>query len=360
MDREKKIALIEITTYHEECLFSQLQFLKGVGYDITLITHPKNSQNTPYYGISNDKVKFFDPKSSSFLIRRIKNWIGLYRFLVKSGIEQIIFNTASSNKEVIALTKFLPKKIQCFGIIHNLKKLNSSYSQKIISQRIKKYYVLNDYLEHSIEIENRDIKLFSFYPIFFPSYTPSKIINKNKDIWICIPGELNYNRRDYLMVLSALESLNRPPNLKILILGKLNADREDTKDFLHMVNSFKLGSHIITFDGFISNEAFHTFLKESDFIMAPVSLREKNYLKFKITGAYNLAFAYKKPLICPEELSAIPDLKHNSLFYSDKNSLSLLFSKICNEEVNLTQLYKEEKWNFIYQQKKYINLLASY
>lgn len=360
MNQEKKIALIELTSYHEECLYSQLQFLQDAGYDVTLITNPKNAESVPYYGISMDRVKFYEPRASNFFTKRVVNWLRLYKFLVNYGFEKIIFNTASSNKEVIALTKFLPKRIQCFGIIHNLKKLNSSTSQKIISQRIKNYYVLNDYLENSIKIENKEIRLHPFYPVFFPKYDPTEVLKKNNDIWICIPGELNYKRRDYALILSALENLDRVTAMKILILGKMNPESMVAKEFVNQVNALKLQSLIVTFDQFISNPVFHAYLQKSDYIMAPVSMKEKNYLNYKITGAYNLAFAYKKPLICPEELSVIPDLKANSLFYSDKNSLALLFSKISGGEITKDLNYDEEKWNFNYQKKKYLNLLESY
>ena len=358
MNQEKKIVLVELTTYHEECLFTQIKFLSEANYDITLVINPSNSKNIEHYGITIDKIKFFNPRASSFFIKRIFKWLELYRFFVKNKFEKVIFNTASSNKEVIALTKFLPKRIHCFGVIHNLKKLNSSSSQRIINKRIKDYYVLNDFLENSTLLKNKKIKLHSFYPTFFPNYPAAEILNKNNDIWISIPGELNYNRRDYSTILSALGSQNRFLNLKIIILGKMNPNHDDTKAFMLQVNQLNLSSQIITFNNFISNEVFHTYLRQSNYIMAPVSLKEKSYLNYKITGAYNLAFAYKKILICPEELEIIPDLKSNSVFYSEENSLTELFSKISKGDLIKKGNYEDEKWNFDYQQQQYLKLLA--
>ncbi|MDP5062432.1 MAG: hypothetical protein NWP64_10990, partial [Maribacter sp.] len=326
---------------------------------VTLILNPSNSKNIAHYHIAEDKVKFYNPRSSSNFIKRILNWTKLYKFICRNNFNKIIFNTASSNKEVIALTKFLPKRIQCFGIIHNLKKLNTSSSQKIINTRITNYYVLNDFLEDSAPLENKLIKLHSFYPIFYPKYNSIELLNKKNDVWVCIPGELNYNRRDYSKILNVLKGLNQGLILKIIILGKMNPNDEDAKSFMLQVNELNISEQIITFNHFISNEEFHSYIKQSDYIMAPVSLKEKSYLNYKITGAYNLAFAYKKLLICPEELAIIPDLMNNSVFYSDEKSLAEIFLAISIGKVIKESNYLIDKWSFKYQQKKYLELLES-
>ena len=357
MSDKKKIALIELTTYHEECLYSQVQFLYDDGYQVTLILNPKNSRNVNSYGISKGNIKYFNPRANAFFLKRISNWFSLYQYITKNSFEKIIFNTASSNKETIALTYFLPKRIRRYGIIHNLRKLNESTSQKIVTKKLKDYYVLNDFLLDSSEIDDKSITLHSFYPIFFPRYKPKKTIEKNEDHWICIPGELNYKRRDYNVVLKALSKLGKVGKIKVIILGKMPHDAPATIKFLKQIDELGLKKYFITFSDFIENEDFHSYIKKSDFIMAPVTLIEKQYLKFKITGAYNLAFAYQKPLICPKELDIIPDLKANSHFYEDENTLAKIFKGITDERLPKLELYQDEKWQYSVQQKQYIQLL---
>jgi hypothetical protein len=355
---KKKIALIELTTYHEECLFSQISFLKDANYDITLIINPKNSKNVDFYEIDKDCIKLFDPRGASNLLKRIFNWFFLYRYIVKNNFSKVVFNTASSNKETIALIRFLPNSIHCFGTIHNLRKLNHSSSQKSVSKRIKNYYVLNDFLVDSAQINNKEIKLFPYYPIFFPKYNSVSTIEKKDDIWISIPGELNYKRRDYKLVLKALSMLDSgTKNLKIILLGKLNSSNTDAKLFLDDLKTFGLNEFIYTFDSFIKNELFHSYIKKSDYIMAPVATAEQNYLKYKITGAYNLAFAYKKPLICPQEVAIIPDIKENSYFYKDSESLSELFKSLLSGTIEKKEIYSHEKWNYKSQYKNYLSLI---
>lgn len=350
---------MELTSYHEECLYSQIQFLIKGNYDLTLILNPKNNSNIDFYGVPKKNIILFDPRSSSFILKRISNWISLYRFIVKNNFEKVIFNTASSNKEVIALTRFLPKKIKCYGIIHNLRKLNQSASQRTISKRITDYYVLNDFLIDSATLKNKKIKLHSFYPIFFPEYTTPETIKKISEFWVCIPGELNYKRRDYTIILEALSKLEEMNNLKIILLGKMDLEKTDTKSFLSQVKEMGLENYFMTFDCFIDNSVFHEYIKKSDYIMAPVSLGEQNYLEYKITGAYNLAFAYKKPLICPEELSIIPDLNATSHFYKNAGVLSQLLKNINSGTLSRKKIYDDSKWNFETQQEKYLKLLET-
>ncbi len=359
MIKKKKIALIELTSYHEECLYSQIQFLIKSNYDLTLILNPKNNSNIEFYGVPRKNIVLFNPRSSSFILKRITNWFSLYRFIIKSDFKKVIFNTASSNKEVIALTKYLPKRIKCYGIIHNLKKLNRSTSQKIVSQRITKYYVLNDFLTNSADIENDNIKLSSFYPIFFPQYDSEQVPKNNDQIWICIPGELNYKRRDYEVILNALSYLAPTDHLKIILLGKMDYKKPDTVQFLKHAEQLGLLKYFVTFDNFIPNMVFHEYIKKSEYIMAPVSLTEQNYLAYKITGAYNLAFAYKKPLICPKELIVIPDLQLTSYFYENAKNLSQLLEQISEGTLNPKTYYDNPKWSFKAQQKKYLDLLEN-
>lgn len=355
---KKKIVLIELTSYHEECLYSQIRFLKDANYDVHLIINPKFKENIVLYGIDTNNTKFLDPRGASTFLKRIFNWFKTYSYILRNNFDTIIFNTASSNKETIALVSLLPKRIKCHGSIHNLKKLNDSFSQKIISKRIKDYFVLNDFLVDSMEPNEKEIKLHPYYPIYFPVYPASKVLNNKTDIWICIPGEVNYKRRNYDVVLEAFSQLKmNSPNLKIIILGKMNSKNPDVATFTNRVKELNLTPYMVTFENFIENELFHNYIQASDYIMAPVSNTEQNYLKYKITGAYNLAFAYKKPLITPKEMSVMPDLNENSYFYEDSESLLELFKSIANNSLETKNLYTHEKWNYPYQLKQYLRLI---
>lgn len=352
-----KIALIELNVYHEECLFSQIEFLNNTEYELSLFLNSKNSSNAAYYNISKKNIFYIKSRHEGNFINRIFRWFSLFKHLKKERFDKVIFNTASSNKEIIFLTLFLPKKIKLFGTIHDLKKLNHSSSQKVISKRIKNYFVLNDYLTDTSTIIDNKIKLNSFYPIFYPKYKEVSTIEKDNAIWVCIPGELDYNRRNYNIIINALKHFIPSSPIKFIILGKMNSNHKDVVDFNDQIIKNNLQTYFVTFNEFIPNELFHSYIKKSDYIMAPISVKEQNYLKNKITGAYNLAFGYKKPLICPKELENIPDLKSNSLFYTDALTLMNLLKELPNKIVVNNDWYPDKKWSFEFQKINYLKHL---
>jgi hypothetical protein len=123
------------------------------------------------------------------------------------------------------------------------------------------------------------------------------------------------------------------------------------------MKSLQLERYMVTFDSFVSNDIFHSYLKVSDYIMAPVATQELSYLKYKITGAYNLSFAYRKPLICPQAVSIIPDLRENSHFYNTAASLALLLEQIAQKRAPKLKSYTHAKWDYTEQLKKYLDPL---
>ncbi|WP_291868844.1 hypothetical protein, partial [Maribacter sp.] len=260
-----KIALIELTKSHEECIYSQIKFLKEDSNKIHLIIHPNLENQTKAYHNMVSKIRIFNFDSSVFFIKRIIKLFKLYSYLKNQNFDTIIYNSASSKKEIIALNFLLPqKKIKSFGTIHNLKKINNSFSQKLISKNLKKYFVINDHLL-SPSFNNLNIKLHSYYPIFFPNFSPIEIVKEKDSTWICIPGELDYNRRDYDLILNAASALN---NKKILfiILGKVNKSNPKVQDFFKTLSNKKIENNFLLFDSFIDNNTFHAYLKKSDYI----------------------------------------------------------------------------------------------
>ena len=354
-----KVALIELNTIHEECLYTQAKFLKDSGFEVTLIIHPKLKKQIVEYENLIDNTVLFNFASSELFIRKVFSFFRLYKFIVKNNYKRVIFNTASSKLEIIFLSLFLPSRIKKIGTIHNLKKLNNSFSQKMISKKLKKYFVINDFLLDTVKIKDPTIILSSYYPIYFP-YKEVKIENSKDDYcWICIPGEINYDRRDYRLVLEVAKRIKKQLKIKFLILGKLDFNKKDSQIFLKDVKENNLQEKFIFFDYFIENSIFHSYVKKSDFIMFPNTMRNDNYLKYKISGAFNLAFSYKKPLICHNKLKIIPDLNLNSLFYNNGDDLVSLIENIDKKKefIKTSYSYSSEKWNYNEQRKKYISFI---
>lgn len=206
------------------------------------------------------------------------------------------------------------------------------------------------------KLEDKSIQLQSFYPIFFPDY-PWTTIKKTKDeIWISIPGKLDFGRRDYYLVANALEQLDSKENLRILILGNTNLSNPKNLEFIEHIKRNNLQEHFVTFDAFLDDNIFHNYLIKSDYILIPLDTIEENYAKYKIMGCYNQAFGYRKTLISPFGLSHIPDIGNHSIFYEGTNGLSSVFQQICQGVIEKKE-YPESKWSFELQKNNYVRFL---
>lgn len=352
----KKIALIEFNSYHDECLYSQIKFLAESGYFVTLVISNQIYKRASEYLHLVEDVIIIQPSSQKNFFKRIGLIFNLKKRLKKEGIKTVVFNTASSRLEVILLSYLLRKNISLFGVLHNLKKVNHSFSQKLINKSIKNFFVLNDFLEDSTYLEDRSLKLQSFYPIFFPKYSATSLKKPKGEIWISIPGKLDFGRRDYSLVAEALQQVNTKTNLKFLILGNSNSENPKNQEFFEFIKVNGLQDNFITFDSFLDNNSFHDYLKKSDYILIPLDSVGDNYSMYKIMGCYNQAFSYKINLISPTGLNHIPDIKNHSIFYDGVKELSKILEKINQGEINKKE-YEESKWSFETQKNNYVSFI---
>ena len=354
-----KIVLIEFNSYHHECIYSQVRFLKEEGANVTLIISPKAKSKISSYIDIIDNVYYYDKKASYFFLKKFFILINLYRFIASQKFDKVIFNTASSSKTLIFITMLLRfTGVECMGTIHNLRKMSSSFSQKLIYLNIKKYFVINDFLLNSAKISDPKARLSSYYPIFYPNY---KSVNLNKpkgEKWICIPGEVNFKRRDYTILIESLIKSEYKNNLKFIILGKLSAVPKDSEVFLKLVKESGLENHFITFDTFVENDLFFSYLKAADYILANLQLNDDSYMKYKVSGVLNLALGFKKLLIIPSALNIIKDLSENTFMYETSSELSQIFDTISKNYEEPTYIFNK-KMDFDNQRKKYIDFINS-
>ncbi len=344
-----KIALVELSQSHEECLYSQVQFLAGSA-TVDLYLHPKHkAQVTPYHNYS--KSIFYIPARLG-LLKKIAYAFSFAQTLAQ--YDKVIFNTASSSKllrNTVLLLQFF--SVECFGVVHNAKKLESSFTQRLISTKIKKYYVLNDHLLQVIP-RNKTIRLQSFYPIYFPTFS-DPLHKPGNEVWLVIPGSIDFKRRDYSRLIHALKEKPPPKNLKFVLLGRLNIAFEDGKTLLESISKNNLQHYFITFESFIPNHVFHAYIKNADFIL-PLLVLHDAYLKYKISGSFNLAFAYKKPMLCHNFFKPIADIAKNAVFYNS-NSLSEVVQTLSSTRTVPKALYTDPKWDFDFQRDRYLNFL---
>ncbi|OBX24512.1 hypothetical protein LX77_01635 [Gelidibacter algens] len=347
-----KIALVELSESHEECMFSQVSFLADAGHEVSLYIHPKiDVESYKEFAIPIFRYDF-DALSK---MKRLPLQLKLVNHL--KTFDKVIFNTASSSKSLRNVVVFLNGyKTECIGVVHHVRKLNKSFTQKIISTKIKKYFTLSDALKNNIQLKDKSLKLESFYPIFFPSTEKVRLSKKENEVWICIPGRVFFDRRDYQFLVEKLSQINIPKLLKFIILGNIN--NQDGLKLKQQLEKHQVSDAFVIFEKFIPNSAYYSYLEHSDFIMPLLQKQDKNYIDSKITGAFNLAFGFKKPLLFHKFYEVIPDLKANGISYNDANFENIL-NAIANRTIEIPSLYQDKKWSYEYQQKKYINFINS-
>lgn len=351
----KKVALIEIGKSHDECLYSQLAFLKEAGYWVSLICTQSLANQVKDFEV--DELILLDLPEKG----KLAKWAQLIRlrnYLIKGNFNKAIFNTASINNVRNLLLLPFPSSIEFCGIIHHIKKLTHSRSQKFISRKVKKYFVLNDHLLRKLEAEALNLRLSSFYPIFFQSYPSTSLFKPDGEIWICIPGQIVFKRRDYIKLLEALDKDTIKPELKFILLGRSDQKSGDGRVVRQMIYEKGMENNFILFDGFIQNSTFHAYLQESDYIL-PLTHSTTNggsYLQDQVSGTFNLAFAYKKPLLCEDVFSSMEDFQENAIFYK-LDELASFFQNLPSPNELNKQLYQHPKWSFPNQQQAYVNFI---
>ncbi len=342
-----KIALIEVGDFHDECLYSQLQFLQSEDIDVTLFVNKKlKSRITSLSSLAT--IDYLDLSSKA---RKYKHWFKMWRKIVFGGYSKVIFNSAESNIYKFVQFSF-PKRIELIGTLHNGQNLKLKSKQKVISKKLDKYFVLNDFVAQAISKEKLTAnKLTSYYPIFFPKIE-SSLQKPENEIWMTVPGVISFDKRDY----SIFKDLKLYENIKIIFLGRAN--NPDALAFIKEAKAFPSFQNMAFFEDFIPNDLFHDYIKHSDYILPLIHPNNEffNYfLKYKISGSYNLAFGYKKTLLMEQSFSEIEDFKETAFFY-DANHFERIFDIIKNSE---KKEYQNPKWSFEFQKKNYLDFIFS-
>ena len=354
------VALIELGNSHDECIYSQILFLNKADYTVHLLLSEglkTQAANFPTAAV----VHYF-----SLPAKGIQAWSELFKikqYLKKHAITHVVLNTATGNtiRNFILLNLFT--SIPFAGTVHHTGKLNKSFTQRLISLKVKKYFVLNDYLLDSIK-KQHPLRIASYYPIFFPAFEPVAITKATSEFWICIPGQLEFKRRDYKSLFSQLQKHKLPIGFKFILLGRCNHKYGNGEEVKLMIKEQQLEDHFIVFDQFIDNALFHAYLKLSDVVLPLIhegSEGFKSYATAQISGAFNLAFAYQKPMLMHQYFNFITDFQVSSFFYSPADLVALCLQlyanpSLCTDKAAAIAGYY--KFSFVVQQQKYLQLLT--
>lgn len=349
----KRIALVEMGGSHDECLYAQIRYLKADGHFVSLICNGSLKSNVDYFdGL--DEIHLIELRSG------LKQWIDLLRIrkiLVKGKFDRIVFNTAQGNvlKNLFLLP--MPKRALRFGVIHNLRKLGKSHSQKVITRNLNAYFVLSDYLIDRVDpVVRQSVSLHSLYTVFYPNYPEVNVEKAANEIWICIPGQVERSRRDYDSLFDSIERFGVNEKLKFVLLGRSEHADGDGQYVKKRIAELGVQDQFMIWDSFIETELFYSILKHSDYVLPLIHPNHESYslYEYQISGAFNLAFGYKKPLLMENSFADYADFKTNAIMY---------FVPTMMEQINQLSIpqddryYQEEKWAFESQKNAFLRTL---
>lgn len=336
----KHIILIELYSYHTECLYSQILFLKSAGYQVTLVCDKSVEKIVRDFPLE-IKIVFYD--FSNFI-----SFFSLRSFILRCNFNRVVLNTAQGNRALKFLLQWFPRRIHFFGVLHDTSKLKTSFGQKIISRKVRSYFVLSKYVYLSApRLKNISIQYFN--PSFFPSYVSQEkeVPFKGDTLWIVVPGSLEYKRRDYDFLINF--SKNTPLNkLKFILLG--NSNKGDGNEIVDELKKYELDKHFTFFNEFVPNYLFEYYLKNADFLLPLINPGIKNfesYMKCKISGMFPLSFSYQVPLLCHNMFQSVDGFDYPALFYdSDQALCEIIVEGKPNDIVNKV-IFEEEKDRYI-------------
>lgn len=357
------IALIEFYSRQHDIIYP-LTLMLDRYYENVYVWIDSNSPLEEKYIEGNILINRIDFSERKTRLKFIRNF---NKIITEFKIEKIILNTGQGVLARDFLLRLLFNKIQVYGVLHDTEKLKNSFTQKLISLKIKKYFVLNDYVKNYCDsLHLKKIKIESVYPCFLTPKMKKFLetgFQKSENIKICVAGEINLNRKDYEFFVDYIINYNIPDNIEFVLLGT----PIDEKGFniLKLIEESKYKHKIKIFKEFISEEIYNRTIYESDIIATLIHPGIKDYrfyIESKISGAYLSAFSFRKPLLLHNDFKKIDDFKNISFFY-DKNNFAETINFISINKESIIKKAKAfsdlQKLDFDYQSKKFFQLINS-
>lgn len=311
----KRIAILEIGGSHDECILSQLIALKNEGAWIAFCsTSEMVERNSHFKHYVDEFHELVLPRSAwgDFMVM-----VHLNRWFKQAKIDCVIANTAQGG-HVRNLCLTASKKITFFGVVHTIKLLRNSFTQRLISRKIKTYFVLNDTLKRYLGPQ-KGLTIHSFYPLNYPHFT-KEIAKSSTEFWITIIGGVESRRKDLNGFLEMAKQM--PAECRFVFLGKSNLKLPEVSAFIQQLSLHGLLNRVTIFESFVSEVDFDAYLKQTDAILPlvhPDTPSADEYFTHQISGAINVSFAYKIPMMIHEKYSDWEDFSKGVVFYNLHN-----------------------------------------
>lgn len=348
---KKRIALIEIGGSHDECLLTQMHAIHARGHEILLITTPEVVDRNPAFASYTNEVFTLDiaGMSNKVQVRKVWNQLKL------SEIELSVLNTAQGKVVRDLCLKALFSKIEFVGVIHTTRMFTESFTQKIIHRKIKKYFLLSEYLKEKVSPQ-KGLALEHFYALRFPkSDVPQERGNKQ----VVIIGGVEERRKDLHGFLEIVKRLD-DQKIRFVFLGKSDPEKPEVELFLNAIKKAGLQDRITTYDHFVSQEEFDKVVRSSDLILPlvhPETPSADQYFRNQISGAMTVSFGYKVPMMIHKEYGHIEEMHTAAFYYRLETFPQDLENALVNAEKASEEMQQHLPYSTEEQERRYADFL---
>ncbi len=352
-----KVAVIELGGSHDECILSQLVALRSSNCHITLVCTQELLDRNQNWKPLLDNYRLVSLPGTA--LGDFKEMVKLNRFLENEGIEKVVINTAQGG-HVRNLCLTAMNKIEFIGIIHTLRKFQGSFTQRLINLKIKKYLVLNDYFLNKITSGSK-IKVASFYPLRFPGYPNEGLVDKPaNEIWIGIIGGVENRRKDLFGSIELMSQTDA--SFHFIFLGKSDPLKNEVLEFSKMIKSVGIEDRVKLFDQYVPGDVFDAYIKQFDLIwpmVHPDTESAKEYFRNQISGAMNVSFAYKIPLLVHRSYCTEWSDLSSAVPYEQETFKTDLSNGVSRIDQLRKDLSTNQKFDPSYQEQHYLSFILN-
>lgn len=349
------MALIEVGESHDECLYSQIFALKNSGRKVLLICTEKLRARNPHFEqhiFEYYTVPLSDSGSKNMLA--MKN---VLKYMKGKNVSRAILNTAQGThiRNLCLLARF--SKIEFTGIIHTTRKFEGSFTHRVIGKKVKKFLLLSEHLLASVQ-KTDGVQLDYFYPIRYLDANRQRIDSDKLELTII--GGVEKRRKDLEGFVDMIKGTN--DSVRYTFLGKSNMKDDSVRAFQKRLKEENLESNVVFFDCFVSHEQFSEQLRRTDAILPlvhPDTPSAEQYFKKQISGAMNVAFGYKIPLLIHEAYRGIEEMKPACLYYEPTHFGTLLKDNKGTLKDISERMTQNEKYNAEHQESRYLKFVFS-
>ena len=301
MENRPKVALVELAT-HNEVLVNHTKLLLTGEFEITIFSNEFNYSQIIWLQLPVNWVLQESEECNVRFAKRIQSQLNDFSLVIFTTIESNI--RFFRNYDLSSPTALVVHKLNMFINPQKPFVFNENWKQRLKdSIKIIRYFLFG---ERSLFIAFVN----SFDQLIFPSFAvqiyfieqgwnkgmpPHSVIPfavhesvtttsaKADKVRITIPGVISSKSRDYGIVLEAFKDIRLHKQVKLTLLGKPSGPfgHKIVRQFKSLQRS---NLEIQTYDSFVHQEYFDEILKQSDFLILPISRFMKVSIFKEING----------------------------------------------------------------------------